>query len=345
MGELIEIDGALGEGGGQIIRTALSLSVLTGKSFAMKNIRANRPNPGLQEQHLTCIRACREICAARVEGDAIKSAAFSFSPSQSSPGSYHFSIKTAGAISLVLQCIYYPLAFLQAPSQVTLAGGTHVYWSPSFEFLAWNWLPLIRKPGYRGEISLEKAGYFPRGGGTVKAKVLPARKLDRIRMLFRGALKGIQVFIGSSGLPDSVRERMRKIVRSRLKEHLAITRISDESVPSAGINAYLCITAYFEHSQACFTDVGRKGRPAEDVARQALDDFDEYQSRRGALDLHMADQILLPLALIGEGASVYTTTHVTGHLLTNADILRRFLPVDIEIQGTEGEEGRVSVKV
>jgi len=341
--EIIEIDGSQGEGGGQIIRTALSLSVITGKPFRITGIRAGRRQTGLKEQHLTCVRACRTISDAVVEGDCVGSSTLTFVPGKTRPGEYHFDISTAGSTSLVLQCIYFPLALAPESSSVTITGGTHVLWSPSFDYLSSLWLPMLGKIGFRGELKIDRAGYFPAGGGKIRAVISPAGKMAGFDGQSRGELLGLSIFLGSSNLPATSRERMKRTLQRSLERHASQSTFQEGDLPSPGRNAFVTVHAVFEHTQACFTDVGERGKPSEDVAVTASNHFLAYMERNGALDEHMTDQILLPLALVPQGRSIYTTSSVSQHLLTNADIIRRFLDVSVEIEGGENCEGKITV--
>jgi len=343
MADVILIDGSEGEGGGQIIRTSLSLSLITGKAFRIENIRAGRREPGLREQHLTCVRACRAISGAAVEGDEGGSQSLSFRPGAITPGLYDFPISTAGSTSLVFQTVFFPLALAGGRSRVRITGGTHVRWSPTFDYLSLQWLPVMKSLGFSGEISLEKAGYFPKGGGVIEGAVTGFKKPGEYRKLFRGALKKLSAHTGSSNLPSHVSRRMVSRIRSRLKEFASLLRVEERQLPSHGTNAVVALTALYEHCQASFTDLGERGKPAEKLADAVADDFFRYHGKKGALDPHMADQGLLPLCLAGAGEAVYTTTEVTGHLLTNAAVIRSFFPVEIEVRGRPGEEGRVTV--
>ncbi|MDQ7823085.1 MAG: RNA 3'-terminal phosphate cyclase [Candidatus Eremiobacteraeota bacterium] len=346
--QVISIDGSTGEGGGQIIRTALALSVITGKPFSITAIRAGRREPGLKEQHLTCIEAARAISQASVTGNTARSPALSFFPGKPRAGSYHFAVETAGSASLVLHSIFYPLALLDRPSQLSIKGGTHVFWSPTFDYLSTNWAFHIKSAGFRAGLDLVKTGYFPRGRGEISCTVGAYRdsaSLPPVRKLSRGVLTGLSIIIGSSHLPDHVRRRMKATVKKVLGARLSLARFIEITPQAESPNAFICITAKFDHTSASFTDVGERGKPSEEVAENACRDFLSYLERRGALDLHMADQILLPLCLVPRGTSVYTTTHVTSHLLTNREIIMKFLPVSIEIEGKEHEEGKVTVKI
>jgi len=341
---IIEIDGSQGEGGGQIIRTALSLSVITGKAFTITGIRAGRRQTGLKEQHLTCVRACSRISQAAVEGDSVGSSALTFIPGKIISGSYNFGISTAGSTSLVLQCIFFPLAMAPGSSSISITGGTHVLWSPSFDYLRSLWLPMIAMAGFDGRLTLERAGYFPAGGGKILAHINSARELRSFNALSRGRLEKLAIFLGSSNLPSNSRERMKNTLKRCLERYLHLISFQEEEVSSCGRNAFTAIHATFEHSQACFTDVGERGKPSEDVAVTASNCFLDYMSGEGALDEHLSDQILIPLALVPQGVSEYTTTRVSQHLLTNAEVIRKFLDVTVEIDGEENSEGKITVR-
>src|SRR5512139_468894 len=179
---MIEIDASFGEGGGQVLRSALALSVITGEAMRLTNIRARRPKPGLKPQHLKAVEAAAQVSAARVEGAILGSQTLRFEPEGLQAGDYAFDIGTAGSVSLLLQTIYLPLSFADSPSRLTLSGGTHVPWSPCYHYLQWQWLPYLAEAGYHVACSLERAGFYPRGGGLVHENIVPTRHFTALRL-------------------------------------------------------------------------------------------------------------------------------------------------------------------
>ncbi len=350
MGELVRIDGSEGEGGGQMLRTALALSMVTGRPFEMVNIRAKRERPGLRAQHLAGVKAAARICSANVEGANIGSQSLRFEPGAVRPGTYEFDIKTAGSTSLVLHTVYLPLALAPNRSVVTIRGGTHVPFSPSFHFLMHQWAVLMRRLGIDAELTLRRAGYFPEGGGEVRAKLHPlaVRPSGRILPLSlgpRGRLERLEGISAVSGLPRSIAERQRNQALSRLDAAGLAAGIELLDLPSPGKGTFLLLLSTYEGGgRACYDALGALGKRAEKVADEACDALLRFLGTQGAVDEHSADQLLLPLALAA-GTSRFHVPTVTSHLLTNAAVIQRFVPASIHIEGAPGGEGVVTVTV
>jgi RNA 3'-terminal phosphate cyclase (ATP) len=333
MRNTLEIDGSLGEGGGQILRTSLTLSMLTGRPFRIVNIRANRPQPGLRPQHLQAARASAEICGAKIEGDVAGSVSLFFSPGKVRPGVYRFDIGTAGSTSLVLQTVFHPLALAEAASSVTITGGTHVPWSPAFHYLKLQWLPFMQRMGFNAFLNLKSAGFYPRGGGEISCEILPAEgPLKPLSLTDRGRLTGVRIISSVGNLPMHIAERQRDRAEKRMTEIAGKyacgdtpPRVSPEIVPlpSSGMGTMLMVLAEFERSSACFTSLGRQGKPAERVADEACGEFEAFMAGQGAVDEHFADQLVVPCALC-PGKSVFTAPSATSHLTTNAETARLF---------------------
>lgn len=339
---MIEIDGAMGEGGGQVLRTSLSLSLICGEPVQINNIRARRPKPGLRAQHLTSVSAIKALGQAKVEGDTIGSTALTFRPGRIQPGHYAFDIGTAGSTSLVLQTIFLPLSLANAPSEVHLSGGTHVPWSPSFHYLDQHWLSLMRAIGFDAELSLEKAGYYPGGGGKIDLKIQPAHALKPLHLLSRGDLRRIQGISAVSNLSLSIADRQRRQSLARLSGLGLPAEIKIVELPSFGKGTLLHLLAEFEHSQACYFALGARGKPAEEVADDAVDSLLAFLKTDGAIDEHLADQLLLPLALASDPSQL-RISKVTQHLLTNAQVIQIYQIAKISIDGKLGEPGLVCV--
>jgi len=340
---LITIDGSFGEGGGQILRTSLTLSALTGKPFYMQNIRLKRANPGLQPQHLASVKAAAQITSASVEGAEKGSTTLKFIPQRLKAGDYRLDIQTAGSTSLVLQTITLPLSLIDRPSQVIITGGTHVPWSPCHHYLQLQWAPYMRKIGLEIELELRRAGFYPQGGGEIRAKINPAKELSSLNILERGSLKLIRGISAFANLDISVAERQKRQAEVRLKGRYLPHEISIERMPAKGKNTAMVLLAQFEHSQGCYCALGARGKRAERVADEACDALLGFLKTSGVVDEHLADQLLLPLAL-AKGESQFKTPRVTNHLITNVEIIKKFLPVEIEVRGEVGEEGVVRIK-
>jgi RNA 3'-phosphate cyclase len=343
MANWVEIDGSQGEGGGQVLRSALALSVLSGRPLHLRGIRARRSNPGLAAQHLHAVRALREVSQAGCRGDQLGSRELFFEPGPPRAGSYAVDIQTAGSVSLLLQAVFLPLSRAGEASDLLLRGGTHVPWSPPFNYLETCWLPFMGALGLRIQITLERAGFYPRGGGRVAARIEPIERIQPLQLTERGRLLSLQVVSAAAGLPGHVRQR--QAARARVGVQATGVRPAVQLVDLAADSpgSVVAVSGIFEHTRVTTSALGARGKPAESVGREAAAGFRFYLDRPGALDEHMADQILLPLALAA-GGSVFTTVRVTHHLLTNAQVIRSFLEREIAIEGSLGEPGRVEIR-
>ncbi len=342
---MIEIDGAIGEGGGQVLRSALTLSLLTGQAFHMVRIRKSRSRPGLYPQHLAAVRAAAQISGAGVSGDRIGSHELHFVPGQLRPGRYHFDIGTAGATALVLQTLLLPLALAQARSSLSISGGTHVPWSPCFHYLDWHWRPLLARLGIAFQLEMAMAGFYPQGGGELRAEIPGGARPTTLSLLERGRLHCLRGLSAVANLPLEIAERQRSQVLRRLvrRNPELDLHIDVEPLPARSPGTLLLLLAEFEHSQACFFSLGARGKRAERVADEAVDELFAFLDGDGAVDRWMADQLLLPLALAA-GASALRTAEVSTHLLTNAAVIRAFLPVRIVVEGTPGQAALVRIQ-
>ncbi len=341
----LDIDGSFGEGGGQILRSSLSLSLLTGKPFRLHHIRAGRAKPGLQPQHLQSVRAAAAIGQAQVRGASIGSSELSFEPGAVMAGSYRFDIGTAGATGLVLQTIYLPLALRgQGPSALTLVGGTHVRTSPCFHFLDRTWRAYLAACGLQLTLRLVRPGYYPRGGGVVEAFVQPCPKLRQVKpWLERGPIKTATGFSAVAGLDPSIARRQARQMRKRLQAHGLKIDVTEESW-EGGPATIAAVELDTEPAPTFFFALGERGKPAEVVGDEAAKQVTAYLDHGPALvDPHSGDQLVLPLAL-AEGASTYHVTEVTRHLTTNIAVIRQFLDREIVCEANEGEPGTVRIR-
>ncbi len=355
---MLEIDGSLGEGGGQVLRTALTLSALTGQAFHLFNIRAGRKKPGLAPQHLTAVRAAAAVCAATVRGAEERSGELWFEPGREPcPGEYTFDVReaarsggSAGAVGLIFQTILLPLLAAEGGSRVVLRGGTHVPFSPSFHYLREVYLPALKQMGALAEVQLNAWGFYPVGGGEMVAVVQGRRKEEEERLMLerpfnvtgRGELVSVRGVAVACNLPAHIPQRISGRARNLLRGIRAEVR--PERVRGAGPGAGLFLSARYAHVTAGFDSLGKLGKPSEQVADEACLDLLAFHSHsEAAVDMHLADQLLLPCAL-APGQSEYSTCRVTQHLLTNAEIIRRFLPVRIEIVGEEGSAGQAIIE-
>ena len=340
---MIEINGAQGEGGGQVLRTSLTLSALTGLPLSIHHIRAQRSKPGLRPQHVAAVKAIARLTGAEITGAALGSHELSLAPHKVRTGRFSFPIPTAGALTLVLQTIFLPLSFASGSSEITLTGGTHVPWSPIYHYLRHHWLTLLTACGFRAEITLQKAGFYPQGGGEVSVKIFPARDLLPLVGLQRGELVQIRGFSGVSNLQDEIAKRQKHQALQRLYPLCRDTKIKTLNLPSPGKGTFVQLTAYFSNGgQACYTALGAAGKPAEQVADEAVDKLLDFLVTDGFVDPYLADQLLLPLLVI-EDESAFRTSKITPHLITNAQVINQFLPGRININGVQGEPGLVQV--
>jgi RNA 3'-terminal phosphate cyclase (ATP) len=339
---MLEIDGAMGEGGGQVLRSSLALSLLTQKPFRLSNIRANRSKPGLQPQHLASVRAAATIGQAGIHGDAIGSCALVFEPSPLVPGKYRFAIGTAGATALVLQTVYLPLVWrTKQPSEITLEGGTHVSNAPCFHFLDTTWRAYLERMGIQARLRLERPGFYPRGGGLVQAFLQPSEQLHAFRLTQRGELNFATGFSAVAGLPDHIARRQARRVTTRLRDRGIAADIQCEEW-EGGPGTVLAVVFGQAPVPTMFFALGARGKPAEAVADELLAEAFSWLDAEGPIDPHSADQLILPLAF-AEGPSEFCVSIVTRHLTTNIEVVRRFLERDIACGGAEGSAGTVRI--
>ena len=363
---MITIDGSTGEGGGQVMRTALSLAAILGQPVEITNIRAGRQQPGLRPQHVQAVRAVAALCSARLEGAQEHSRELRFEP-QTPPqaGRYGFEIGTAGAATLVLQAALLPLALTSEPSTVTVQGGTHVAWSPPFDYIEQVYLPALAALGIDCQVELVKWGFYPRGGGQIRATIQPAPlmppALAGLREASRrgrpsqpapwwtrprGALTALSVLSAAANVGNQVTARQ----ASRAHNRLAAARLGVTpqtrllNPPSAGPGTCLFILAeYADGARAGFTGYGRQGYPAERVADDAVDAFLAFHVSDAPVDPHLADQLILPLALTDQPLA-FRTSQITQHLLTNIWVVEQFLGPRFQVNQQTGDIFRVCLK-
>lgn len=340
----VTIDGSHGEGGGQILRTSLSLSALTGKPVEIVKIRAGRSRPGLQAQHLASVKAAASLCAAFLEGAEIGSGRLLFAP-QSAPtaGVYHFAIGTAGATALVMQTVLTPLAFAAGASRVTVTGGTHVSFAPTADYLEHVYLPTLARHGLRASLACPRAGFFPKGGGSVQAEVTGGAAPAPITTTERGDLLSLTALAVTSGLPPTVAERGIATVRQEVTRLPVKMAVEAREVPSVGPGASVLLVAECEGGLAGFSAVGERGKRMETVAEEACRDFRAWWETGAACEEHLADQLVLPMALTA-GESRWTTSRVTEHLRTVLWVVPQFLPVEAALTENADGSGLVTLR-
>lgn len=337
MSELVHIDGSVG--GGQILRSALSLSALTGRAFVIDEIRKRRDRPGLMRQHLTAVNAAAEICTAEVLGGELGSTRLEFRPGSVRAGAYHFAISTAGSACLVLQTVLPPLMVASAPSELSFEGGTHNPLAPPYPFLDQVFLPVLERMGVGLARSLRRPGFYPAGGGRFELRVEPMARLTPFNLLERGALRGVRAEAHIANLPHHIATRELSVVKQRLslEDHDLYLRTPDAHGPG---NVLLLIAEY-EHVNEMVVGFGEHALRAERVAERACRAMAEYLRASAPVGEHLADQLLIPLAMAGEGC--FRALTLSDHARTNIQVIQQFLPVRFLVSN-EGEAG-VTVRV
>ena len=345
----LAIDGGHGEGGGQILRSALALAALTGRAIRIDRIRVNRPNPGLAAQHLAGVRLAAQLCLARIDGDFLGSTRLEFRPTRPPrAGRYEFDVAkqreggSAGSVGLLLQTALPPLAIADGDSELVLSGGTHVPWSPPYDYLAEVYRPVLSRFGIEIELALIRSGWYPVGQGEVRARIRGPSVVTGQDLTERGQLKRIHGRALAVNLPAHIAQRMADRARAMFKAHGLFADIVAERPNAACAGAGLFLTALYEHVPAGFNAFGRPGKPAEDVAEEAVLDLLAHHRTGGALDRHLGDQVLLPASL-ATGESRFTVAQITRHLTTNARVIEQFGLAKITVHGLEGEPGAVVV--
>jgi RNA 3'-terminal phosphate cyclase (ATP) len=330
----------MGEGGGQILRTSLALSLVTKTPFRIERLRARRKKPGLMRQHLAAVRAAAEIGAAEVQGDEVGSRELEFRPREVTPGDYYFNVGSAGSTMLVLQTVLPALALARGPSTLLLEGGTHNPLAPPFDFLARAFLPLVGRMGAAVTATLERPGFYPAGGGRARVEVTPAARLAPLDLCERGAVRAVRATALLSALPFAIARRELEVVEQRLGWPAAACRPLMVEDPVGPGNALL-LEVESEHVTELFTGFGEKGVRAETVAERVVEEVEAYLQAGVPVGAHLCDQLLLPLALAGGGALV--TLPLTLHSETQIEVLGRFLGTRVRREPVSPHAWRVEV--
>lgn len=317
---MIEIDGAEGEGGGQVVRNACALSLVTGEPVRITHVRAKRSKPGLMRQHVTAIEAACAIGGATCEGLVVGSSDLTFRPGRIVAGDYRFAVGTAGSTGLVLQTVLMPLLLADGPSRLVLEGGTHNMLAPPFEFIERSFLPIVRRIGGQVEARLVRHGFYPRGGGRIEVDITPG-PLSPIDCVDRGAALGVSACALFAGLPMSIAEREIAIVRAALgwSERECFLR---ELPADQGPGNILLLEARYEHGTEIVSGFAQLGVTAERVAKTTVNRMRGYLAGDAFAGPYLADQLLLPMALAGGG--VFTTVKPSDHARTAATVIERF---------------------
>jgi RNA 3'-terminal phosphate cyclase (ATP) len=337
---MLHLDGAHGEGGGQLVRTSLSLAALLGEAVNITNIRAGRAKPGLRPQHLTGVKALAHIAGAEVEGATLGSRELTFKPRTIKGGTYFFDVAektgSAGAVTLVVQALLPPLLAAGEPTTLTIRGGTHVAWSPPAHYLMHVFLPALAELGGNVSFTLTRWGWYPRGGGEVRLTINPVDRLAPREWLTPPDPADFQALSAASRVPYHVIQRQAKRLQERLGSGLPVA--AEEAV-SLDPGSFVFLWG----ARAGFSALGARGKPAETVADEAVVDFLSFKSRQAALDRHLADQIVLYLARAA-GPSAFTTEEITSHLITNLWVIEQFYGPTFEVRGSLGEPGKITCR-
>lgn len=340
---MIKIDGSIGEGGGQILRSALSLSVLTGQPFSLTRIRAGRPKPGLMRQHLTAVKAAAAISNAAVDGDELRSTHLVFSPEAARGGTYHFAVGTAGSCMLVLQTVLVPLLMAAEPSELVLEGGTHNPYAPTTDFIDRVFLPVLRRMGAEVTLEVEAYGFYPPGGGRVRVSIQPCPGLQSLELTDGGQVVRRQARVLLVQLPEQIARRELNVVRKKLnwaESELEIETCDRALSPGNVVNLEVERAEITE----LFLSIGERNVRSEKVAARAIEDAREYLAAgEAAVGKFLADQLLVPLA-IGRGG-VFTTLPATRHTTTNIATIQQFLDVAIETRDVGRKVLEIKVNV
>lgn len=334
------INGSIGEGGGQILRTALALSTCLVRPFRIFNIRVARKRPGLQPQHLTAVKAAAAISQAQLEGAEKDSLTLTFSPSQVKAGEYLFAVGSAGSTSLVLQTVLPALMLADAPSRLVLEGGTHNPLAPPFEFLQYAFLPVLNRMGPAVSARLERPGFAPNGGGRVIVDIQPVSHLRSVAIPERGAILSQYAEVLLAHLPEHIARRELAVVQQALgytDEQLRFQMVSDADGPGNVVNAII----QSEQVTECFSAFGQRGLPAEQVAQQVVEQVRRYLQAGVPVGRHLADQLLLPMALAGGG--MFVTVKPSLHTLTNMEVIKTFMNVDLRAEEIRDDVWRIGL--
>ena len=346
MSDWLTIDGSYGEGGGQILRSSLALSLVTGRPVVIEKIRARRKKPGLQRQHLTAVRAAAEISQANVKGAELGSQRLEFQPGAVRPGQYEFRIGTAGSATLVLQTVLPALMLAEGASRLRFEGGTHNPWAPPFDFLAQTYLPLVNRMGPHVRACLDRPGFYPAGGGRFSVEIEPAESLGRLELLERGEVRDCRARIILANLPEHIAERERNTLLGKTGwDRSAITTQLWREAPGPG--NVVVIEVESDALTEVFVEFGRIGLRAEQVARNAWKQAMRYLDTDVPVGEYLADQLLLPLGLgahRGTGGGVYRTFRLTEHARTHIHLLQMFLGIRIDTEPLGRDECLVRIE-
>ncbi len=317
---MLVIDGSQGEGGGQILRTSLTMAMVTGRDIQVEKIRAGREKPGLMRQHLACVKAAQSVSDATVSGAEVGSTVITFKPKAVKAGEYHFAVGTAGSTMLIFQTVLPALALAEGVSRLSFEGGTHNIFAPSFDFIAMAYAPLLRQMGVAIEMEIDRHGFYPQGGGRCSAEIRPTVRFGRLELTKAGDLLSKEAVVTSANIPAHIAERELGEIAKQCKWPEETLRT--ERVESMGGGNIVSMRLHHEHCSEVVEQVGKVGLSAERVARRAVQGMRRYQAAAVPVGEHLADQLMLPMAL-GEGGS-FRTLKPSLHTQTNRDVIHLF---------------------
>lgn len=337
---MIRIDGSIGEGGGQILRTSLALSMITGQPFRIENIRAKRPKPGLLRQHLTSVRAACAICGGEAIGAELGSTSVEFSPGSVRGGAYTFAIGTAGSTTLVLQTVLPALMQASEPSTLTISGGTHNTNAPTVDFLRSAFLPLLDRMGPKVALHLDRHGFYPGGGGQIRVEIETVERLTPIELVESKPIIARRAIATIAGLEGAIARRELNTIGTMLgwdESSLQIEQVKE----SAGPGNVLSLIVQREDIAEVFTGFGERGVSAERVASDAARECQRYLAAGVPVWEHLADQLMLPMALAGGGS--FRTGQLSEHAMTNAAVIESFGLSRIDLDVDRGNQTTISI--
>lgn len=343
---MLEIDGSMGEGGGSILRFSLALAAVKGEPIKVHNIRANRPKPGLGNQHLKAVEALQELTDAEVEGAEVRSKEVAFRPKAPRGGSIEVDIGTAGSTTLILQALMIPASFAEDPVNVEIEGGTDNPFAPPIDYLMNVTLPMLKKLGYRGEIELIKRGHYPKGGGKIKGKIEPIERLQALNLTEAGEVERISGRSHCVKLPGHIAKREAEAAEEELSRAGYDAEIEAEFYkksedPHLSPGTGIVLWAETENGAILGSSLlGEKGKPAEEVGKEAANDLVEQLKTGQAVDRHLTDQLVPYLALAPRKSEI-TSAELTSHAITNIKLVEEILGTCVDVEGTEGEAGKI----
>ena len=317
---MLHIDGSQGEGGGQILRTSLTMAMVTGTDICIENIRAGRAKPGLMRQHLACLKAAQEISSAEVSGAQVGSTSIIFKPRSIKAGEYAFSVGTAGSTLLIFQTVLPALAAVEGESRIKFYGGTHNMLAPSFDFIQLAFVPVMRRMGVDVEMALHRHGFYPQGGGEWEVRVGSCGRIQPLELVEAGELTRREAVVTSAHIAGHVAARELEEIAKR--SGWARDEMRIDNVECMGSGNIVSLRLHYEHCTEVVEHVGKFGVSAERVARNAVKDMRRYLSKEAVVGEFLADQLLVPM-VIGTGG-VFTTLKPSLHTRTNRDVVHLF---------------------